>query len=350
MPLLRAIFLLTIGLSVVTATKGQQPIPQAAPPKVSAQDRVARATSLAREGKVDEALTILNALAAEQPGLPGLERAFAIAYYKKSDFPEAIPHFQRALQSTPDDKESVQLLGLSYYFVGKPAEAIPLLEKVQSWLPVANVDAAYVLGVCYIQVKDYEHARRAFAAMYGVPADSAASHLFLARMLLRQGFEPIAEEHARQAVSLDPKLPLAHYLLGELYMFKSRIPEAIAEFEKELALNPGHAATYYKLADAYSRDMKFDDAERLLQRSIWLDSTASGPFVLMGKVLLRKGDAELAVRYLERAIGMDANNFMAHYLLGQGYRTLGRKEEADRELQISQKLQAAQNRSEAELR
>jgi len=33
----------------------------------------------------------------------------------------------------PNDKESVQLLGLSYYFSGKTTDAIPLLERSQSW-------------------------------------------------------------------------------------------------------------------------------------------------------------------------------------------------------------------------
>ena len=96
--------------------------------------------------------------------------------------------------------------------------------------------------------------------MFAVAADSAAAYLFTARMLLRQDFGPIAEEYAQKAVALDPKLPLAHYLLGEVNLYHSKIPEAIAEFEKELQLNPGYAPGYYKLADAYSRVQKFDEA------------------------------------------------------------------------------------------
>ena len=68
--------------------------------------------------------------------------------------------------------------------------------------------------------------------------------------------DPIPEEYALKAAALDPKLPLVHFLLGELYLYKSRLPESIAEFQKELAINPAHAATYYKLADAYSRIQK----------------------------------------------------------------------------------------------
>src|SRR5260370_38037995 len=130
-----------------------------------------------------------------------------------------------------------------------------------------------------MQTKDYPSASQAFAKMFAVAADSAASYLFTARMLLRQDFGPVAEEYAKKALQLDPKLPLAHSLLGELYLYKSRIPEAIEQFQKELELNPGEAAVYYKLADTYSRLQKYEEAEKLLQRSIWLDSTSTGQTV-----------------------------------------------------------------------
>src|SRR5205823_1157571 len=228
------------------------------------------------------------------------------AYYKKGDYTKAVQSLKAAVEQDPHDNEAVQLLGLSYYLSGRPADAIPLLEKVQTWYPRANVDASYILGLCYIQTKDYPHARSAFAKMFDVPPESAPAYLFTARMLFRQEFDPIGEEYAQKAVALDPKLPLAHFLLGELYLFKSRVPESIAEFQKELAINPGDAAAYYKLADAYSRIQKFDDAERLLQRSIWLDATSTGPYILMGKVLEKKGEPELAVRSLRHALASPA--------------------------------------------
>jgi len=242
----------------------------------------------------------------------------------------------------PANDEAVQMLGLAYFRGGHPAEAIPLLEKVQTWYPRANVDAAYVLCVAYIQTKNYDQARKAFATMFAVPADSAAAYLFTARMLLRQEYDPVAEEYAQKSATLDPKLPLVHFLLGELYLYKSRVPESIAEFEKEIALNPAHAPTYYKLADAYSRVQKYDEADRLLQKSIWLDSTSTGPFILRGKVLEKKGEFDLAVLALQRAATMDPNNPMTHQLLGQAYRNVGKKDDAERELKLAEKLQNSQ--------
>jgi len=329
------LFAVSIACFAQSAPTPQQAFAQASP----SNPDFAAAQALLQQGKYDEAIAQLQAAAAKNPGLKGLSHELGTAYYKKGDYIKAIESFKQALAEDPDNKEAVQLLGLSYYLSGRPAEAIPLLEKVQGWYPRANVDADYILGLCYIQSKNYPQARKAFAQMFAVPVDSAASYLFTARMLLRQEFDPIAEEYAQKAIALDPKLPLAHFLLGELHLYKSRIPEAISDFQQELALNPGHAPTYYKLADAYSRIQKFDDAERLLQRSIWLDSTSTGPYILMGKVLQKKGETELSVRALQHALGMDPNNSVTHHLLGQAYRDMGRNEDAERELKIAEQLQ-----------
>jgi len=308
-------------------------------PTLSTRPDFSHARSLMQQGRLDDAIAELESLEAAAPNTKGLDLELGTAYYKKSDYVKAIGFLKTAVVADPNNSEATQLLGLSYYLNGYPTQAIPLLEKVQTWLPRANVDASYILGICYIQTKDYPHARAAFAKMFDVGPDSASSYLFTARMLFRQEFDPIAEEYAQKAVTLDPKLPLAHFLLGELYLFKSKVPEAIAEFQKELAINPAHAATYYKLADAYSRVQKYDDAERLLQRSIWLDSTSTGPYILMGKVLEKKGEFELAVRALQRAAAMDPNNPTTHHLLGQAYRDMGKKEEAENELKLAEQLQ-----------
>jgi tetratricopeptide (TPR) repeat protein len=329
-----------------TAPSASNPSPRfltPSPQPLTQGSGIDEAHRLLQQGKYDDAVALLTNLQSQHPGMKGLSHELGAAYYKKSDYSNAITYLKKAQEEAPDDSEAVQLLGLSYYLAGRPAEAIPALEKVQTWYPSANVDAAYILGVCYIQTKDYPAARRAFAKMFGVPGDSAASYVVTARMLLRQDFAPIAEEYAKKAVEIDPKLPLAHALLGEIYLYKSRLQEAIEEFQKELELNPADATVYYKLADAYSRVQRFEEAERLLQRSIWLDATSTGPYILMGKVLEKKGETALAVRALQRALAMDPNNPIPHHLLGQAYRELGQTEDADRELKLSEQLQNRQN-------
>jgi len=182
------------------------------------------------------------------------------------------------------------LLGLSNYLAGRPAEAIPFLEKVQGWYPRANVDASYILGVCYIQAKDYPHARQSFARMFEVPPESPAAYLFTARMLLRQEFYPIAEEYAQRQSILILSFR-SRTISGGALSLQSKIPEAISNFEKELRREPRPRRPRITSSPMRTRAcQKFDAAERLLQRSIWLDATSTGPYILMGKFWKKRGN------------------------------------------------------------
>jgi tetratricopeptide (TPR) repeat protein len=341
-PVLSIIFLLLIA-SLPSSSQSVEPVPSAAGTSPgapqSADSAFSESRRLLQQGNHAAAIASLQQLGSSHPGMKGLSHELGIAYYRSGDYPKAISSLKQAIEEDPQDKEAIQLLGLTNYLAGRPADAIPLLEKVQGWYPRANLDASYILGVAYIQTKNYPEARKAFAQMFEVGADSAAAYLFTARILLRQEYDPIAEEYAQKAITLDPKLPLAHFFLGELHLYKSRIPEAIADFQQEVAINPGHAATYYKLADAYTHVEKFDEAERVLQRSVWLDATSTGPYILMGKVLEKKGEAELAVRALQHALTMDPGNAVAHHLLGQAYQDMGKTEDAERERKIAQQIQ-----------
>ena len=346
---MRSILLLFLSSTLLPAQTPTATAPGPAPQatKSTATDTdFAEARKLSQRGKYDEAISLLQPMAARTPKPAGISKELGTVYYKKGDYLKAAEYLKQAAADDPNDKEAVQLLGLSYYLAGRPAEAIPYLEKVQTWYPRANVDAAYILGVSYIQAQDYPQARKAFAKMFDVPADSGASYLITARMLFRQEFIPIAEDYSQKAIAADPKLPLAHQLLGEIHLFTSKIPEAINDFQQELAINPAYPPALYKLADAYSRVQKYDEAERLLQRSIWLDASSTGPYILMGKILQKKGEPVLAIRTLQRAVAMDPNNPITHHLLGQAYRDMGKNDEAEQELKIAEQLRGKQNGSD----
>jgi tetratricopeptide (TPR) repeat protein len=292
-------------------------------------------------GRSADALKELDPLSGRQPVPAGVNRLRGLALYSQNQFVEADAAFASALKQDPHDEESEQLRGLTMFRLGRPAEAIPLLESAHDWTSQTRVDPSYVLALCYLDTRNYDNARRAFAIQYGFSPDSAPAYLLTARMLLRREYLPVAQQFAAKALELDPQLPLAHALLGEIALAGEHINEAIAEFEKERLRNPLDGAIYDRLGDAYSRAGEYTKAQQSLQRALLLEPNSTGPYILLGKVLLKQQDPANAMMYLERAEKMDPGNYMTHSLLGQVYRSLGRAEDASREIQISQKIQAA---------
>src|SRR3954467_6775756 len=103
--------------------------------------------------------------------------------------------------------------------MGKLDQAIPLLERLQSNLGPAGFDTSYLLGMCRLKTGQPDQARAAFARMYSVQPDSGAAHLLVARILVREHREDEAIPELKTAITLDSKLGMAHFLLGEVYLY-----------------------------------------------------------------------------------------------------------------------------------
>ena len=334
---------------LLSTSRVAQASPQQTTARSLSSSELVQAEALINQGKLDEAIALLNELARRQPATAGLEAKLGKAYYQKRSFQQAVAHFKAALQQDPEDGETVQLLGLSFYSLGQLDQAIPLLEKVQARLPPTDIDTAYLLGVCYLKTQQLEKARAAFARMFSVLPDSPTAHLLFAQMMVRQQLEEKAIPELQKAITLDPRLPMVHFLLGEIYLFKSNPQAALEEFKKELEISPTVWLVYWRLGDAYVRHEKYAEAERVLKQAIWLNETFTGPYVLLGQIGLKKGDLELAVGFLERALKMDPNNYYAHYFLGQAYQKLGRTVEANREIELSRTLRAGKKKADEEV-
>ena len=329
---MRFLFLAAILLGSTSTLAAQSPSTSVSP------NDLAKAHEALEHDHPDEAIAILQKLADAQPHVKGVHHELGLAYYSSGSLMKAKQSFELAVQEDASDMESVQLEGLTLYRLGQPAAAIPYLERVRGWMPNANADANYVLGLCYLNSRRYDDARHSFATQFGESPDSAEAYLLLGTMLMHANLEELAAEQVRKALQISPTLPLAHFMLGEVALFKSNIDEAIVEFEAERKMNPGYAPVYDRLGDAYLHVGKVSDAQQALTKAISLDTTSTGPFILMGEVLLRRQDARTALLYLRHAEKMDPSNYVTHTLLSQAYRRAGREDDAKRETDIASKI------------
>ncbi len=297
------------------------------------------AKALAAKGRLDQALAELNTLAKAEPEETGVERLRGMILYQKDSLPEAEAAFAKAVSQDAQDRESLEMRGITLYRLGRPEEAIPLLEKADTSVAGANADPKYVLGLCYTDAKRYDDARRAFAAQFSFSPDSAEAYLVTARLFLRREFADEAALFARKAVELNPGLPQAHQLLGEIALAKADLPLAVKELETEQKLNPLDGPMYDRLGDAYVRNGQYEEARAALNKAVLLEPNATGPYILLGEALIKLGQPVQAVHYLNRAVSMDPGNYVSHNILGQAYRALGQMAEANREYKMAVEIQ-----------
>jgi predicted Zn-dependent protease len=300
------------------------------------------AQDLAARGRLDKALTQLDQLATQVPEPPGVERLRGIIFYQKEQLAEAITAFDKAGVQDPNDRESIEMHGVSLFRLGRAAEAIPYLEKAHAAVERANVDPEYVLGLCYADVQRYDDARHSFAAQYGFAPDSAEAYLLAGRLFLRREFAEEAAVQGRKALEMNPALPLAHQLLGEVALAKGDSASAIRELEAERKLNPLNGALYDRLGDAYLRNGQYTEAQQALNRAVLLEPTSTAPYILLGQTFLKLKQPIQALHYLDHAAKMDPSNYITHNLLGQAYKATGQMAEANREFKMVVELQHVQ--------
>jgi tetratricopeptide (TPR) repeat protein len=317
------------AIASATEQSVQKPVPS-----------LAEASALAAKGKLDQAMAELDALAKIEPEEVGVERLRGMILYQKDQLTEAGTALARAVSQDPADQEAIEMLGVTLFRMNRPEQAIPLLEQADA-IPVkgANVEPRYVLGLCYTDAKRYDDARQAFAAQIGFAPESSEAYLVTARMFLRREFPDQATIYAQKAIELNPALPGAHQLLGEIALAKADLPAAVKELETEQKLNPLDGPVYDRLGDAYVRNGQFEDARTALNKAVLLEPNATGPYILLGEALIKLGEPVQALHYLSRAVAMDPGNYVTHNMLGQAYRASGQTAEANREYKLAVEIQ-----------
>ena len=331
-----AVLLVSLGiLSEAQGGAAQSGTGDDAAPPVS----IDTARQLAGKGRLEQAMAQLDQLAAQKPEPAGVERMRGIIFYQLENFPAAIEAFTKAAVEDPKDSESVEMHGVTLFRQGNVREAIPFLEKARAAVVSANVDPDYVLALCYADVERYDDSRHAFARQFGFAPDSAEAYLLAGRMFLRREARDQARVQVKKALELNPKLPLAHELLGEIALAQGDTATAVQELEEERKIDPMNPDVYDREGDAYVRSGQYAKAQEMLNRAVLLEPQATGPYILLGETFLKLSQPIQALHYLDHAVRMDPRNYITHNLLGQAYRATGQVEAANREFQMVVDLQ-----------
>src|SRR5262249_10868523 len=124
----------------------------------------------------------------------------------------------------------------------------------------------------------------------------------LADTLSVSGKEDEAIELLKAQIALDRSFVPARNILGRVYIWKWKLPEAIAELEASERLDGGEANTLSDLGLAYARAGRRDDARKVLGRLQELQRQGFENRVRIALVQHALGDDQHALELLEKAV------------------------------------------------
>jgi tetratricopeptide (TPR) repeat protein len=195
----------------------------------------------------------------------------ALALHRGGRFDEAIPHYLRAIEKTPNDAAPLNNLAVGFASRGEVRPAIEHYRRAIAIQP-DSADAHANLGALLAQHGMLEEALREFRDAVSLDPLHANAQFHLGATLALQGQADLAIEALEQAIASDPRHVEARTSLGGLLARRGRVGDARRHFEAALAVNPNHADAHYNLALTFMGDgAPTDLALAHLRRALELD-------------------------------------------------------------------------------
>ncbi len=293
------------------------------------------------QGDESEATAVLRRAHSVWPSNNSVAASLARDYLASGDKDQAVKalaHFQ-ATAKTPE--QEMEMAILVYLAANQPLRAQTIAEQDYKYYP--SVHSLLLLANTLQMQGRYPDVNRLLGNKRDRFADSAEFFVTLAESEFDASIYSAARKDLERAISLNPRMYQAHYLLGNVLFRTGDVDGAISEYRLSIGLAPEQPRTYYQLALAL-RSKQDDGGElRALEQALTADSHYAPAQCEMGRILLEEHHPEDAVGHLLAAIQDNPRLENAYFQLAKAYASLGEKDKAD---QVVKRLQAvrAENR------
>lgn len=296
---------------------------------------------LARERKFPNAIAAYRKALQLHPNAPVTRLDLGLAYFKSGNFKLAVPELKAAAGALPGKEQIEALLGMALYGTRRYREAVPHLEAAEKQQP-DNEQLRLVLAQACLWSGEYARAKQEFRTMLLRNPDSPQVHMLLGEAYDALGDSANAIAEFRQAANAN--LPDAHFGLGYLLWKRKQYAAAASEFQKELIIESKNNKAMAYLGDCELNLGKLNAAKKDLLAAIAVRDELWRAQFDLGRVYAAQRNYQSAVRAYQRAIQLDPDRPTVHYRLAQLYRSVGKPDQAKRQLAIVAHIHAKQDR------
>ncbi|NOY82827.1 MAG: tetratricopeptide repeat protein [Kiritimatiellaeota bacterium] len=147
-----------------------------------------------------------------------------------------------------------------------------------------------------------------------------------------------AVAEARKAISLSPRIPRAHLILGAALAMQGETEAAVAAFRRAIQLDPRMAEAHRRLGVALAGLDRPDEAVASCRKAVELEPGSADALDALGLVLARAGKWSEAAEAWKKSISINPESPTPRYNLARALITLDRRDDARRQLDELLKL------------
>jgi tetratricopeptide (TPR) repeat protein len=248
------------------------------------------------------------------------QRAALMESYKEYELRAQAAGYRKALEMFPNNGWNLEALATCYVGMGKPADAIAVLEQRLKVGPV-EVYPKVSLGMALVTTGDAPRAERELRDAIAMDGQYPLAWLGLGRALDAQKNTAAAEDAYRRAAQLAPGLVDAKLSLADILMRAGRLDEAAGVCASAIDESPEVAGVYLKLAEIQARQKDF-----AASLASFANARAAAPYTHPPKLLLALqcfsvGDRDHGMQLLTEARAESPDYPMIPLVMGQLART-----------------------------
>ncbi len=225
----------------------------------------------------------------------------SLAYFKGSQFAEALKKFQEALNRTPPSEALYLAMSNILVKAELTAEAADVMQRAVRAFPSSRrlrykeAEMHRDSGRMRKALETFQAASQ-MKAPAGMPAER--DRLQLSFIYQRMGgintdltqFDDAIAAY-KKSLDISPENADARIALGDLYLRRGQQSESLAEYRRVLAMHPDSALPHYRIADANLQMGNFPEATAAAARAVKIDPNLRKAHYVNGMALVRMGRA-----------------------------------------------------------
>lgn len=273
------------------------------------------------------AFRVLQRIQQIQPNNYEVFRGFALVELRRNNFAGAVQFGTRALKLYSSDLETFLLMAKAHLGLKQYQEALSYTKKSLE-IDGSNVEAQTLMGKITAGLQGVEQGVLYLQKLLnGIvvtrgqtpPPAAIAFRVAISEIYLQDEKYKLAEEAARQAVSLDPNNKRALIAVGKVLQLEGLSREALEMYLKAAILDPSDADPIYFSGQVYLDAGKIGDAISQFQRVLKVNPRYPRAHVQLGRAYLKQRQHKEALQEANTEKEMNPDLADAYLLAGEAY-------------------------------
>lgn len=214
--------------------------------------------------------------------------------------------YREGIRLNPDHTES-------YYGLGRVSELQNRLQQAMEYYDAALARNQYLSQAHYRRALTY---RRLGNSKQAAAAMAQFRHL--------KTYEDTVHEY-REALYLNPNLPMLYIKLGELHEAYSNLTAAVRIYETATQVHPSYVSAHIHLGEVFIKQRAFGKAASAYQKSTEIAPDDPQTWLKLGVIYINQQRFKPAIAAFKRAIVIDSTGAEAYNNLARLYAGLGKE-------------------------